>query len=41
MALIKCPECGKQISNKATSCPDCGFPMNTTKDVNGIENEVK
>ena len=27
MALIKCPECGKQISNAAISCPGCGFPI--------------
>ena len=25
MALIKCPECGKQYSNKAKSCPNCGY----------------
>ena len=24
MALIKCPECGKQISDKAEVCPHCG-----------------
>lgn len=24
MALIKCPECGNQISDKATICPNCG-----------------
>lgn len=24
MALINCPECGKQISSKADSCPACG-----------------
>ena len=24
MALIKCPECGSQISDKATICPNCG-----------------
>lgn len=28
MALINCPECGKQISNKAGSCPNCGCPIN-------------
>ena len=28
MALISCPECGKQISDKASSCPHCGNPMN-------------
>lgn len=27
MALIKCPECGKEISDKAVSCPNCGTPM--------------
>lgn len=26
MALINCPECGKEISDKAASCPGCGFP---------------
>ena len=26
MALITCPECGKEISDKATSCPNCGCP---------------
>lgn len=25
MALIKCPECGKEISDKAASCPNCGY----------------
>ena len=24
MALIKCPECGKEISSEAVSCPNCG-----------------
>ena len=27
MALIKCEECGKEISSKASSCPNCGYPM--------------
>lgn len=25
MALIQCPECGARISDKAISCPHCGF----------------
>ena len=25
MALINCPECGKEISDKALLCPACGF----------------
>ncbi|MEE0418752.1 MAG: DUF4358 domain-containing protein [Lachnospiraceae bacterium] len=28
MALIKCPECGKEISDQAANCPNCGFPVN-------------
>ena len=27
MALIKCPECGKEISDQAPACPNCGYPM--------------
>lgn len=30
MALIKCPECGKQISNQADACPNCGYPIKST-----------
>lgn len=25
MALVKCPECKKEISNKACTCPNCGY----------------
>ena len=28
--LIKCPECELQVSDKAFSCPHCGFPLKTT-----------
>lgn len=28
MALINCSECGKEVSDKADSCPHCGNPMN-------------
>ena len=24
--MIKCPECGQQISEKAEKCPHCGLP---------------
>lgn len=27
MALINCPECGKEISDKAISCSNCGNPI--------------
>lgn len=27
MALISCPECGKEISDAALACPHCGHPI--------------
>lgn len=27
MALIKCIECGKEISDRASTCPNCGCPV--------------
>lgn len=27
MSLIKCPDCGKNVSNQAISCPNCGYPI--------------
>ena len=30
MALIKCPECNKDISDKAPACIYCGFPLSAT-----------
>lgn len=27
MSLIKCKECGREISDKARSCPNCGCPI--------------
>lgn len=27
MALIRCPECGKEISDRAKQCPHCGLPQ--------------
>ena len=34
MALINCPECKKEVSDKAISCPYCGFPISPV-----LENE--
>lgn len=36
MALIKCPECGKEISDKANACIHCGYPLNEQKEDFGI-----
>ncbi|MCI9577734.1 MAG: zinc-ribbon domain-containing protein [Oscillibacter sp.] len=34
MALITCPECGKEISDSAVACPNCGFGIAALKDRN-------
>jgi ribosomal protein L7/L12 len=44
MALIKCPECGKEVSDKAPACIHCGYPFqaqptNITTD-NGLKKVV-
>ena len=30
MSLIKCSECGKEISDKATNCVHCGCPITSS-----------
>ena len=27
MALVRCAECNREISDKATACPGCGAPV--------------
>ena len=27
MALIECPECGREVSDKARACPKCACPL--------------
>ncbi|MCH7905614.1 MAG: zinc-ribbon domain-containing protein [Armatimonadetes bacterium] len=31
MALIKCKECGREVSDNAASCPHCGNPIKTPR----------
>lgn len=31
MALITCPECGKEISDKSNQCIHCGYPLELIK----------
>lgn len=33
MALIKCSECGNEMSDKAMACPKCGYPINSSNEV--------
>jgi zinc-ribbon domain len=30
MALIPCPECGSEVSDRAPTCPKCGVPLAST-----------
>lgn len=30
MALIKCPECGREVSSEAPTCPHCGYQLKKT-----------
>lgn len=36
--LINCPMCNKEISPNATSCPNCGEPINSSNELNSVEN---
>jgi cytochrome bd-type quinol oxidase subunit 2 len=45
MAMINCPECGKEISDKAKACIHCGCPINeepeaSSKDIEKALNKV-
>lgn len=45
MALIECSECGKEISEKANACPNCGnlmgHPISEPKNKQQPKIEVK
>lgn len=41
MALIKCPECGKEISDKAATCPNCGCPSIDKEEAERINDTTK
>ncbi|WP_294515059.1 zinc ribbon domain-containing protein [uncultured Intestinimonas sp.] len=32
MALIHCPECGKEVSNQAAACIHCGYPLSKAQE---------
>ncbi len=37
MSLIICPECGKEISDKADTCIHCGYPLKNKSIINNNE----
>ncbi|MEE0784591.1 MAG: hypothetical protein U0M10_01440 [Oscillospiraceae bacterium] len=43
MALIKCPGCGRDISDRALSCPQCGYQMqeHLTENTQGENVEIQ
>lgn len=40
MALIQCPECNKEVSDKATVCIHCGYPLNSNTSNNYDFNDI-
>ena len=44
MALINCPECGKEVSDKSEKCIHCGYPIKNTQylyeNINGINYDI-
>jgi ribosomal protein L7/L12 len=41
MALIKCPECGKEVSDKAAVCIHCGYPLQAQASVSMIGSQLQ
>ena len=39
MALINCPECKNEVSDKAEKCPKCAYPINPSQPI--IKDVVK
>ena len=40
MGLIKCPECGKEVSDRAATCIHCGYPFESTHEKIANEKEI-
>ncbi len=41
MAMIQCGECGKEVSDKAVSCPNCGAPVAEPKVRENVREKVR
>ena len=39
--LIKCPECGKEVSDNATVCVHCGYPLTQKKEAMSKEIQAR
>ena len=40
MALIKCPDCGKEVSNRAAACIYCGCPLDCEGNVSQLKKVI-
>lgn len=40
MALIMCPDCGKDVSDAAPACPHCGRPVTLSSRISPPSSEV-
>ena len=40
MALIKCPECGKDVSDQSDKCIHCGYPIKIKTIINNQEYDL-
>ena len=40
MALIRCTECGNEVSDKARACPKCGVPIGGALDAVALRRPV-
>ena len=41
MAIMKCEECGGDVSTKAATCPKCGAPAPTDADYEMLQSRLK
>ncbi len=39
--LLKCPDCGKDVSDKAKACLHCGRPIHSTYMLAGVKQRVR
>lgn len=40
MAIIRCPQCNGEVSDKAKSCPHCNYQLNKCDEVERLRNNV-
>lgn len=41
MALINCPECEKQVSDRAATCPNCGVGITTARETQAAGQHIQ